>query len=351
MKKKSYFRVVMMLSLALAITILLWVVSPVILVNAQGGYGGGGGGGGGGTTAPYRGVTVLTYVIDTEGVFGQDTIAESFDGQAQLMITAGTTFLSESGTLLYGITMLAQNSPPPPPTGSAFVSTVYAFGPDGGIFNPPATLVVNYDPNLLPEGASAESLSLAWFDAANNSWVLLDSIVDLVAHTVTSDQVIHFTDFAILVDTTPAAFSVADLAITPEVVGIGEEVSIKALVTNSGSLTGSHEVTLAINDINNNVEVTTKEVTLTGRTSQEVTFTVVRDVAGIYAINFDGLAGTFEVGVAAPSAPPSSIPPAPAPAPAPQPSPVAGINWYLIGGVVAAGIIVIGVLVRRAIRR
>ncbi len=33
MKKKSYIRVAMALSLALAITILLWVVSPVMQVN------------------------------------------------------------------------------------------------------------------------------------------------------------------------------------------------------------------------------------------------------------------------------------------------------------------------------
>lgn len=283
MNKKSYFRVVTALSLALAITVLLWVASPVILVNAQGGYEGDGGGGGG-TTSPYPGVTLLGFLINAEGVFSQDTVVVSFDEQGQLTIKAGTTFLSENGTPLYGITIFAQDSPSSAPSGSAFVSDVYDFGPDRAIFNPPATLVLNYDPNLMPADASAESLSLAMFDAASNSWVLLDSTVDTVAHTV-EGQIKHFTDFTILVDTTPAAFTVVDLAIAPEVVGIGEEVVIKALVANIGSLTGIYELKLVINDMNNNVEVTTEEVTVTGKTSQEVTFTVVRDVAGIYDIN------------------------------------------------------------------
>ncbi len=262
------------------------------------------------------------------------------------MITAGTTFLSESGTPLYGITILAQNSPASTPSGSAIVSEVYDFGPEVAVFNPFAILILSYDPNLVPEGASAESLSLAMFEAASNSWVLLDSTVDPVAHKV-KGQIRHFTDFAILVDTTPAAFTVADLTIIPEAVDIGELISIKALVTNSGGLTGSYEVTLAINDINNNVVVETKEVTLTGKTSQEVIFTVTRDVAGIYAVNVDGLAGTFEVRAAAPSVPPPSVPPVPAPAP--QPSPVAGVSWYLIGGIIAGiiGVALIIYLVRR----
>ena len=128
----------------------------------------------------------------------------------------------------------------------------------------------------------------------------------------------------------PAAFAASDLSITPDVVGIGEEVTISVLITNTGDLSGSYEATLKID----NVVVATKKVTLVGGASQKVTFTTDKDVAGTYAVTVDGLSGTFEV-KAAPLLPP------------PPPKP---INWWLIGGIIA-GVIIIGVVVWQVIAR
>ncbi len=92
----------------------------------------------------------------------------------------------------------------------------------------------------------------------------------------------------------PAAFTASELTITPAVVGIGETVTISALVTNTGDLTGSYEVTLEID----NVVIDTEEVTLAGGASQTVTFTTSKDVTGTYSISVNDLSGTFTVKVA-----------------------------------------------------
>ena len=123
-----------------------------------------------------------------------------------------------------------------------------------------------------------------------------------------------------------AAFVASELSITPAEVDIGEEVSITTLVTNTGDLAGSYEVTLRIDDI----VAATKEVTLDAGASEEVTFAIAKNVAGSYAVTVDGLSGTFVVKTPAVSAKPT--------------------NWGLIGGSIA-GVIIIGVLIWLAVRR
>jgi hypothetical protein len=91
--------------------------------------------------------------------------------------------------------------------------------------------------------------------------------------------------------THPALFTVSELAITPAQVDIGEEVTISALVSNSGDCSGSCEVVLEVDD----VIKATQQVTLAGCTSQRVTFTTASDVAGTCMVRVNGLPGTFLV--------------------------------------------------------
>lgn len=109
----------------------------------------------------------------------------------------------------------------------------------------------------------------------------------------------------------PAAFTISALAISPAKVNIGEDITISALVTNTGDLTGTYEVTLKID----NVVVATESVTLAGGASEKVTFTTSKDVAGTYAVNLNGLSGTFVV--------------------------KAGLNWPVVGGIIG-GVVVVG---------
>ena len=131
----------------------------------------------------------------------------------------------------------------------------------------------------------------------------------------------------------PASFVFRALTVSPAEVNIGERVAISVTVTNTGDLTGTYKVTLKIDGI----AIETKEVTLAGGASQKVAFTTTTDTAGTYSVDIDGLSGWFVVK--------GKIPPAPVPAPAPAPAvpevpPVPPINWWLVGGIIAAVIII-----------
>jgi len=74
--------------------------------------------------------------------------------------------------------------------------------------------------------------------------------------------------------------------------------------------------------------------------SQTVTFTIANQEAGSYKVEVNGLVGEFIV-----EAPPPEAPPPP-PTPTPPAKP---INWWLIGGIIAAVVVgsVTFILVRR----
>jgi hypothetical protein len=144
------------------------------------------------------------------------------------------------------------------------------------------------------------------------------------------------------------------LTISPTEVNIGESVTISVDIANTGDLSGSHDVTLEVN----NAVIETKKITLTGHASQKVIFTTSRDKVGSYTVILDNLSGTFIVKEVLTSAttptpmPTLEIPPAPVsiseipltpaliPLPAPTPT-----NWRLIGGLIVAAIMIIGLLI------
>ncbi len=243
---------------------------------------------------PPSGITDVSDYVTAEGVFTETTTAESFDGLAYLTIDEGTIGLTEEGEPLSEISMVEMAEPPPPPEDSNVIGLFYDFGPDRATFDPPITLTFTYDPSLIPEGVAEENLVIAvWLwdeEAGEYRWVNLVCIVDPEANTITA-KVSHFTAFTILAYTRPAVFIASNLSITPAEVDIGEEVTITALITNTGDLTGSYEATLKID----NVVVATKEVTLAGHASQRVTFTTAKDVAGTYTVNVNGQSDTFTV--------------------------------------------------------
>ena len=137
--------------------------------------------------------------------------------------------------------------------------------------------------------------------------------------------------FTTLGEAEAAAFSVSDPSISPIDANIGETVTISVLVANTGDASGSYEVTLKING----VAEATKEATVGAGASEEVTFTTAKDAAGSYSVDVNGLSGSFTVKKPVPAPAPAPALPAPLPTPAPQ-----AINWWLVGGIIAAVIVV-----------
>ena len=79
-------------------------------------------------------------------------------------------------------------------------------------------------------------------------------------------------------------FQFIDLTISPKEVDIGQIVTISTLVINRGDLDGSLEVMLEIDGV---VEATEK-ITLDILETEEVVFTISKDVAGTYSVAVDG---------------------------------------------------------------
>ncbi|GAI67810.1 unnamed protein product, partial [marine sediment metagenome] len=118
----------------------------------------------------------------------------------------------------------------------------------------------------------------------------------------------------------PAAFSVSYLSGPRLEVEPGETVTVTVLVANIGGESGSYTVVLKIDKVKEAEET----VTIAAGESQEVSFSVTREEAGSYAVAVDGWSGSFTVVL--PIEPP-------------------GVNWPLIGGIIAAVVVVVGLLI------
>ncbi len=150
------------------------------------------------------------------------------------------------------------------------------------------------------------------------------------SYTVTVDGLSSsFAVVPVVVPPAPAAFSVSYLSISPRLeVEPGETVTITVFVANTGGESGSYTVVLKIDG----VKETDESVTIAAGESQKVSFSVTREEADSYAVTVDGLSGSFTV-VAPPEEEEEEVPTKP------------GINWPAVGGGIAAGVIVIGLLI------
>ncbi len=249
------------------------------------------GDGGGGGGIPIGTDTDISDYIDDSGAFTDDFTFESEDGVCQLSVGEDTIGLTEDGEPIGELTIVEMEDPPNPPQDATVIGLTYKLGPTGASFDPPITITFTYDPSLLPEGVSEQSLVLAMWDEDTGEWVVLEGYtVDVGNHTI-SVSAGHFTPFSILAYTRSATFEVIDLTINPEEVSAGQTVAIVPLIANTGDLSGSYEVTLRIND----TAVETKEITIAGGTEDRVAFIITRDAAGTYTVNVDDLSGTFKV--------------------------------------------------------
>ena len=245
-------------------------------------------------------------------------VIKSFDKRFSLILDEGIIALTPYGKCPRCIGIHEMTQPPSPPEGTRLIGTMYDVVPDGVTFTPPTTLRYSYDPNDVPVGIAEESLLIVCYNEASGEWTELDSVVDTEANTVTA-KISWFNDFAVLgyeAVPAPAAFEVSSLSISPTEVDIGEAVDITVLVTNTGGQSGDYQVILKINGI---VEAD-RDVALDADASEKVSFNTSKDTAGTYLVDVNGLTGSFEVK---------------------QPlSPAKPINWWLIGGIIAAVAIV-----------
>jgi hypothetical protein len=317
---------------------------------------------------PIGGVTNVSNIVTSGGLFTQQVTASSSDNKVQLTIDQGTTGLTATGKPLSQLIIFTLNFPPNPPEQSSIIGLTYDFRPDGATFDQPVTITFTYNPNSIPAGVNEEDLSIAFYDDINGEWVVLENItIDPLTHTITG-QTTHFTPFTVLAFTEPASFTVSDLILSPAEIYTGETSAVSATVTNTGDLSGTYSVVIKIDDAVSE----TKQVTIEGHESQTVSFSISLNTAGTYDIGIGLLSGLLTVIELAPSPTPTLAPSpteeiAPSPAQTTTPSPTStpaqattpaqtsaptpapamiesGTNWGMIGGIIGGIIVIAGVL-------
>jgi len=237
------------------------------------------------------GVTNVVAKRTAGGIFTETVLAMSEDERVGVTIGEGVTGLDASGTPINEISAIPMDEPPAVPAESQIIGLAYDIGPDGAQFDEAVSICFVYDTRDIPAGGDEANLVIAFWDAATTAWVELDNItVDTAAHTICG-QTTHFTTFAVFAGTSPASFTVSGLSVSPSTVNVGQQVSIRVNITNTGDLEGTYTVTLKVNG----TTAGTKEVTLTGGTSETVTFTTSKSSAGSYRVSIDEETGSFTV--------------------------------------------------------
>jgi len=284
----------------------------------------------------FAGQTPLVGSIDASGVVTNPVTAESFDKLLTLTLDKGTAALTRYGVPLGWVGMYNLKSIPAPPEAAYIVSLMYELQPSGATFDPPIILTYSYDPGHLPEGVDGEDLVVSHYDASIGEWTNFNTVVDTENNIITV-QISHFSPIAMFVYRPVASspvFEYSALEVSPSQVGTGEAVTINILAANTGDKLGQCVVTLKMND---RVEVT-KKVTLAAGTSKPISFTTTKNTAGSYSVVVNGLTGSFVVkekkGLPVVHAEPL-LPAGPI-----VPSATIPVNWYLIGGIILALVVV-----------
>ena len=298
------------------------------------------------------GITSLAGKTSNQGVTTQTVTAKSEDGTRSLTIGKDTKVLDRDGSPLSQI-VIAKMAEPAPSENTKVIGPTSDFGPDGATFNPPITLEFSYATSDIPNGVNEEDLSVAYYDKNAAKWVELKSTVNTATNTITA-SISHFTAFAILghkvivtsAATLPADFTISSLTVSPAEAAPGETVTISILIANIGGQSSNYQVTLKIDGA---VEAIGSATVAAGATKQ-VSFTSVKNVAGTYSVDVNGLTGSFMVKEALQATPAPSMPPAP-PAPPSPPAPAkAPTNWPVLGGIIA-GVVVVALLIFFLARR
>jgi hypothetical protein len=300
----------------------------VSVIDCGGGGGGGGGFVGGDISLPASTCPLVltvnmlgqitTATMTSDGVLCEDCLAFDPPKQNSWEAKAGTKLTSEGNKvpLLIKVTVAGSS----PPAGNAvIIGPVYELNAYDSLasltpypidISPSSTLGVLYDANELPPNTS--EVFIAYYSAATG-WTAIEAQPGVVAEVGKANGLVsHFTPFAVLAKlTAPAKFEVSNLTVSPTQTQLNQEVAISVNVANTGGSSGDYTVELKVDG----TVKESKRVTLAAGASQIVNFTITEEAVGRYQVEIAGLGGEFEIIKAA------------------KPS---QINWWLIGGIIAA---------------
>ena len=134
------------------------------------------------------------------------------DGMLTLVLPRGTRIVDHEGNPVTRIEV-EPTTPPEPPPDTFMVIMAGDFQPSC-TFDPPIGLTLRYDPQALADGIGEENLVIAYYDEGQREWVMLPSLVDTEAQTVTA-SLTHFTILGMLARVPPVTIPIPEVATTP----------------------------------------------------------------------------------------------------------------------------------------
>jgi hypothetical protein len=281
---------------------------------------------------------ITTVGMTKDGVLSTTCLAKSPSGEHTLQLNEGTKVTLADNTVPLLLRFLETSAKPSTPQNTVIVGPVYelnaysspyATTPSPITISPPARLILSYEPDELPENTA--EVFIANYHT-EEGWLALASPAGITAEVGKANaQLSHFSLFAVLAnieEPVPAEFKVSNLTVSPSRAQLDQEVTISVNVANNSNTALDYNLQLKVDGI----VKSSKLVTVAAGTSQTVNFTINGDIIGKHQVEVAGLNGEFEVAGL-------------------NEYEVVGqsqINWWLIGGITGAVLlIIIGIVVWR----
>jgi len=277
--------------------------------------------------------------IGEDGTISSPLQITDSSGNFVIDIDSGTRITGTDGTALSRIELRTAIRQIAVPENTVTLSPLYeltGYNRDMDItdinITPAATLTISYDPQNLPENSFppfianyTDEQGLIRLQSPPEAFEEIGKAKALISH---ASLFFVAAESAPPPPPLPAKFVASGLTVNPQRVDLGKPVTISLTITNEGAVSGTYELHLIIDGIVRSIE----EVTLSGKSSETLTFKVSNLAPGTHRIKVAGLTGEFSV-VRIAVLPEES-----------------GVNWFLIDGSVALALI-IGVLVLYYITR
>ncbi len=281
---------------------------------------------------------------DASGHVQHTYVITSSDGTLNVTIPNGTTVLDANGNPLSSITMNTITNPPTPPPGLNIIGLVFDLLPEDAHFSPALIVTMKYKHENIPPGVLETNLKAGYYNEATGEWVEVECTINTVTDEIIC-KIFHFSYYAVIGQLTPAAFSVSNLAIAQSENANQITVAISVDVANTGGSRGEYTIILK----ENGAAIDLRTVNLAAGAIGTVTFALNDRPAGLYNVEVNGLTRSYEIALlptaeTEPTTSPQSVitlaPTAPSPLTAP-PAPENLPGWWIIGGIIAAGLILI----------
>ncbi len=149
----------------------------------------------------------ISGVINSGGVFQEDFVIDLKYGTdwIGIIIKKGTRALDADGRPLTSIGVTAPVSLASPPSSISPV-LVFELSPSGATFSMPLTFTYQFDTRQLPSGANASDLYMAFYQAGQNTWQMVDYTLDAANNRIMGN-LSHFSMYAVLVNSSVGLLS------------------------------------------------------------------------------------------------------------------------------------------------